>query len=225
MQRFFQALVLFFFLLGGCAPSPAQPVDNPQDLIATIAAATVAALPTNTPQPTWTASATRVRGTPTDLPSNTPAPTIALPVTATSEFVLPGPGTPLAGTTRIPIGLWSPTPEPFKCFLRRIEPEPFTKMKPGKDFRMEWQLVNIGTAIWKADGVLYYFIAGDKLHNDADRAKGTQISYNVYPQDKILIFLAMTVPKAPGTYSSTWGLRRENRDTPFCTFDMVIRVE
>jgi hypothetical protein len=228
VRRFYLTWILFFFLIGGCAPSPAQSQESPQDMIATIAAATIAALPSNTPQPTWTASppATRVRNTPTELPSNTPAPTLGILLSPTSIFELPGPGTPLAGTTRIPIGLWSPTPEPFQCNLNKTDPEPYTVFKPGYNFRMEWRVWNRGSVIWKSDGVLFYFIGGDKLYNDAERAKeGIKLDYNVYPQDKILLRVAMTSPKEPGTYSSTWGLRRENRDYPFCTFDMVIRVK
>jgi hypothetical protein len=227
-QRFSLAWILFFFLIGGCAPASAPSQDNPQDLIATIAAATIAALPSNTPQPTWTASPipTRPRNTPTELPSNTPAPTLELLATPTSIYELPGPGTPLAGLTGIPLSLWTPTPEPFKCHLRRTRPEPYTVLKPGYHFRTEWQVWNYGSVIWKEDGVLFYFIGGDKLYNDADRARdGVELAYNVYPEDKILLSVAMTAPKEPGTYSSTWGLRRENRNTPFCTFDMVIRVK
>ncbi|PKN93284.1 MAG: hypothetical protein CVU44_10350 [Chloroflexi bacterium HGW-Chloroflexi-6] len=196
-------------------------------MVATIAAATIAALPSNTPQPTWTASPspTRARNTPTELPSNTPAPTIQMMASPTSIFELPGPGTPLSGTARIPLVLWTPTPEPFKCDLNKTEPEPYTVFKPGYHFRTEWRVWNRGAVIWKWDGVIFYFVGGDKLFNDPDRAKGAKLAYNVYPQDKILLSVAMTSPKEAGTYSSTWGLRRENRDTPFCTFDMVIRVE
>ena len=227
IQRFNLTWILFFFLIGGCAPASAQPGDNPHDLIATIAAATIAALPSNTPQPTWTASPipTRARNTPTELPSNTPAPTIELLASPTSIYELPGPGTPMAGLTGIPLSLWTPTPEPFKCNLNKTDPEPYTVFKPGYHFRTEWRGWNRGTVIWKWDGVIFYFIGGDKLFNDPDRAKGIKLAYNVYPQDKILLSVAMTSPKEPGTYSSTWGLRRENRDTPFCTFDMVIRVK
>lgn len=226
-QRFWLGIVLFFLLSGGCSPAPAGVSDNPQDLIATIAAATIAALPTNTPQPTWTASPipTRARNTPTELPSNTPAPTIELLASPTSIYELPGPGTPMAGLTGIPLSLWTPTPEPFKCNLNKTKPEPYTVLKPGYHFRTEWRVWNRGSVIWKWDGVIFYFVGGDKLFNDPDRAKGIKLAYNVYPEDKILLSVAMTSPKEPGTYSSTWGLRRENRDTPFCTFDMVIRVK
>jgi hypothetical protein len=226
-QRFLLAMTLFFFLMGGCVPAPVPVVENPQDMIATIAAATVAALPTTTPQPTWTASPspTRARNTPTDIPTNTPAPTIEMIASPTSIFQLPGPGTPLAGMTTIPLSLWSPTPEPFQCDLNKTEPEPYTKFKPRYFFKAEWRVWNRGSVIWKADGVIFYFIGGDKLHNDEERAEGITLPYAVYPQDKVLLYVGMTSPREPGTYSSTWGLRRENRDAPFCTFNIVIRVE
>jgi hypothetical protein len=219
--------ILFVVSVGGCSPAPANAGDNPQDMIATIAAATIAALPTNTPQPTWTASAipTRARTTPTEIPSNTPAPTIEMLASPTSALELPGPGTPLAGNPNFPLSIWSPTPEPFKCDLNKTVPEPYEYIKAGRDFRAEWRVWNRGTVIWKEDGVIFYFIGGDKFFNDPDRAQGITLAYNVYPQDKILLSVAMTAPKAPGTYSSTWGLRRENRDTPFCTFDLTIRVK
>lgn len=226
-QKLWLALLAFFFLLGSCAPAPETIVGNPQDMIATIAAATVAALPTNTPQPTWTASLppTIQRSTPTELPSNTPAPTIAMLDTPTSAFVLPGPGTPLSGGSGLPVGIWTWTPEPYKCDLNKTDPEPYTYFRPGQRFRAEWRVWNRGSIIWKADRILFYFIGGDKLFTDPERAKGIELAYSVYPEDKILVHAMMMAPKQPGTYASTWGLRRDNSALAFCTFDLVIRVK
>ncbi len=210
---------LSFSLLGACVPAPAV-IENPQAMIATIAAATVNALPSNTPYPTGTSSptATRIRNTPTDIPTNTPPATIEV-------FVLPDPGTPAVELTKVPLGFWSATPEPFQCQVDRTKPEPYSILKPRHFFRVEWRIWNRGSTIWKEDGVLFYFVGGDKLFNDGDRADGTNLAYNVYPQDKIWVQVAMTSPKEPGTYSSMWGLRRENRKDPFCTFQVVIRVK
>jgi hypothetical protein len=227
-RKFWLQWLVIFLLLGGCVPTASQPAVNPQDMIATIAAATVAALPTNTPQPTWTASLTptRSRGTPTELPTNTPAPTIEMLASPTSIFSLPGPGTLLPGTTPgLTLFLWTSTPEPFLCEINKTSPEPYTTFKPRATFKAEWRTVNVGSAIWKEDGVIFYYIGGDKLHNDRERGDGIFISYTVYPQDKVMVTAAMTAPKEPGTYSATWGLRRENRATPFCTFDVIIRVK
>lgn len=227
IRRFWFSWLALLFLLGGCVPSANQPAGNPQDRIATIAAATIAALPSNTPQPTWTPSSTptRPRNTPTDLPSNTPAPTIESLASITSVYNLPGPGTLVAGSTpgSFPF-IWSPTPEPFRCDINKTEPEPYTIFQPRKFFRAEWRVWNRGSVIWKEKSILFYFIGGDKMFNDPDRAEGINLAYAVYPEDKILVSVAMTSPKEPGTYSSTWGLRRDNRNEPFCTFSMVIRV-
>lgn len=226
IRQFWLSWVGLLILLAGCAPSAAQPIDNPQDMIATIAAATVAALPTNTPQPSWTPSLTptRVRNTPTDIPSNTPAPTIEGFPTATSVYDLPGPGTLLPGTPGAVLFLWTSTPEPFKCDLNKTDPEPYTIFKPRQFFRAEWRVWNRGSTIWKEKSIIFYFVGGDKLHNDLERGEGTFIGYTVYPEDKILVWIGMTAPKEPGTYFATWGLRRENRTEPFCTFNVTIRV-
>jgi hypothetical protein len=220
LQRFWLLWILFFFVLGGCVPAPAPLVGNPEDMIATIAAATVNALPTTTPHPTWTSSPipTRSRNTPTDIPSNTPAPTIEV-------LQLPAPGTPMADLTKLPLGFWSPTPDPFQCDLNKIEPEPYTIFKPRYFFRSGWRVWNRGSEIWKEKSIVFYFIGGDKLHNDEERADGIFLPYTVYPQDKVFLQVAMTSPGEPGTYSATWGLRRENRNTPFCTFQVIIRVK
>jgi hypothetical protein len=219
-QRFWLSWILFFFILGGCVPAPAPVISNPEDMIATIAAATVSALPTNTPYPTWTSTpiSTRVRSTPTDLPTNTPAPTIEV-------IQLPAPGTPMADLTKLPLGFWSPTPEPYQCDVDRFKPEPYSTIKPRNFFRVEWRIWNRGSAIWKADGVFVYFIGGDKLYNDEEKADGFFLPYAVYPNDRFWAQVPMTSPKEPGTYSSMWGLRRENRNTPFCTFQVIIRVK
>lgn len=225
-RQFWFSWAGLFILLAGCVPSAAPQVDNPQDMVATIAAATVAALPTNTPQPSWTPSLTptRARNTPTDLPSNTPAPTIDVFPTATSVYDLPGPGTLLPGTPGAVLSLWTSTPEPYQCDLNKTDPEPYTIFKPGQFFRAEWRVWNRGSIIWKEKSIIFYYIGGDKLHNDVERAEGINLGYAVYPEDKILVSVAMTSPKEPGTYSATWGLRRDNRTQPFCTFSIVIRV-
>jgi hypothetical protein len=229
IRRFWLASLVLLMLIGGCVPGASQTVENPQDMIATIAAATVAALPTNTPQPTWTASLTptRARSTPTDQPANTPAPTLELIASPTSMYELPGPGTLLPGTPGQGgiLFFWTSTPEPYKCDLNKTQPEPYTVFRGRKDFRAEWRVWNRGSAIWKADGVVFYFVGGTKLHRDEERADGIFLPYTVYPEDKVLLSVAMISPKEPGIYSATWGLRRENRDVPFCTFDVIIRVK
>jgi hypothetical protein len=201
-------------------PAPAASVVNHQDMIATIAAATVNALPSNTPHPTWTSSptATRVRNTPTDIPSNTPAPTI------TTISQLPAPGTPMADLTRQPLAFWSPTPDPFKCELNTTNPENYTIFKPRHSFDSEWRVSNSGSAIWRRDRIVFYFISGDKLYTDEERAEGIFLPRIVSPDEEILLRAAMTSPNQPGTYSSVWGLRRVNRDEPFCTLQIIILV-
>lgn len=220
--------VIVFLLVGGCGPSASQPLINSQDMIATIAAATVAALPTNTPYPTWTASPspTRVRTTPTELPSNTPAPTIPILNSPTPIIILPGPGTSVSGGGLGPnFVFWTATPQPYRCSPVLVDPDDYQIFTPRYAFKARWRVWNRGSVRWKKDDVVFYFIGGDKMHNDLDRADGEFIPVTVQLNDKVLLQVAMTSPKEPGLYSTTWGLRRLKSSSPFCLIELTIRVQ
>ncbi len=235
LAKFWPGWLFFFFLFGGCSPAASQPVLDPQAMVATIAAATVAALPTNTPQPTWTASAsaTLARATATPISTNTPAPTIPMLSSPTPLMILPGPGTLVAGTILPGSGsglgtnliFWTDVPNVYNCNPITVDPDYAQIYTPRYDFKARWRVFNSGTARWKADDIVFYFVGGDKMHNDLNRADGEFIPIGVYKGDKVLLQIGMTSPKEPGQYSATWGLRRNKSDTPFCTFSVTIRVE
>ncbi|GAB4501114.1 MAG: hypothetical protein Fur0035_06550 [Anaerolineales bacterium] len=227
MKNFKRRLLITFLaasLLSACAPS-SQTVSDPQALAATIAAATIAARPTNTAYPSASPTSASARTVhiettaPTLLPSLTPWPsTTAFPT-------LPQPSTlasvPVTGGSYI---LYTATPEPWKCELRHISPDQMTVFKPRYGFRTEWRIFNIGGKIWRSDSVRVKYLGGTALQNDPESKNEFFLPISIYPGDKILVQIAMTSPKEPGEYSSFWGLADE-KDRIFCTFDITIRVK
>lgn len=224
LERCLLTISLSAILLSACAPS-AQTDANPQALVETIAAATIAARPSNTPYPTPSA-APRSTGQPGPLESAAPGSIPSLtPWPSTTPFpTLPQPSTlasaPLVGGNYI---LYTATPEPWKCELRHISPDQMTIFKPRYGFRAEWRIFNIGGKIWRSDSVRVKYLGGTSLQNDPQSKNEFFLPASIYPGDKILVQIAMTSPKEPGQYSSFWALVDE-KDRVFCTFDITIRV-
>jgi len=214
-------------LLAACVPA-AAPAQDPKALIETIAAATIAALPTNTPYPTATASFTRDPAftalpdasnittvpTLTPFPTLTPWPTLPLPSTLASN--------PINGSGNYI--LYTATPETWKCDMRHLSPAQGTTYAPRNGFRAEWRIFNIGGKIWKTDSVRVKYLGGTSMQNDPAQRNEFFIPDAIYPGDKILVHIAMTSPKEPGEYSSFWGLVND-KDQVFCTFGMMIHVQ
>lgn len=188
------------------------------------ASATIIPTITNTSPPTVTPFPTPTRGpTSTNLPTSTHPPTLPplpthtpLPTgiesyaeTATSEAYLS-----LGGPT------W--TPVPWKCQVGDIYP-PFGQVYPPRtDFVAEWKVFNMGSAVWRKDDIVLDYVSGDKLHHlDYEP---TFLYYTVYYKDKIPMRVHLKSPKLPGVYITTWGLRRSNKQEPFCSFSIKIYV-
>jgi len=130
----------------------------------------------------------------------------------------------MVALTRQPLSFWSPTPDPFQCELNETKPENYTTFKPHRLFNAEWKVSNHGAATWRRDSIVFYFVSGDKLFDDAERAEGIFLPRTINPDDELSLQAAMTAPSEIGTYSSVWGLRRVNREEPFCTLQIIIRV-
>jgi hypothetical protein len=115
------------------------------------------------------------------------------------------------------------TPNPLKCEVVILYPEWGQVFAPRTDFVAKWQVYNTGTVKWGLNDILFVFVSGAKLHHPDDEQ--FLLSMTVYVGDKINLQRHMVPPKEPGTYTTTWGLRRTNRKEPFCTFPIKIRVE
>jgi hypothetical protein len=224
---FFLGWVVFALLVSGCTITINRPGTNPQAPAATFAGSpTPVVSPTRTPEPTATAYPTPTRRpTSTEQPALTQAPGLTqLPSLTPKVFVEQGQGpTPTASQTSAPLGNFTVTPPAMKCEVRETFPAFGQEFKPRTEFTAFWRVANIGAAPWGLDDVLFEYVAGDKLQINRDR-ESTYIGYTVYVNDKISIKVRMESPKAPGRYSTTWGLRRSNKKEPFCLFSFTIDV-
>lgn len=240
LKRIFSLVFLVVaFLAGSCAPAP-QPTVSPlsmEDSVATMAAATIQALPTNTPYPTPSLVPT-LKLSPTASPTETPIPT--LPKLATPTFV----------EDIVNLGnYWTSTPEAWACNVDKTDPSWGEKIKAGKDFRVVWRVWNVGAKAWSVDELTMFFIAGERMHNRGNNEKPVYVPgeeptkapititpnprftttprsfHKVHPGDKLVLHIRMYAPKEPGLYTSAWGLRRGNSKLAFCAFSVTIRVE
>ena len=208
-------LLLLATLLTSCLPanSAAQPANIPVETIvaatyAAISAQTQAAMPPASPTPLNTATPTTTSAPPTET------------LTPTATFVIytatPMPtSTPLVTKTSIP-----PTPADFQCTLLRSTPENGTVMGPKHGFDWMLKLSNSGNEDWSSANVDWVYISGDKFFQVRE--------YNLWkdvPAGKnIEIGVDIEAPKQPGSYSTTWGLRRDTGEL-FCGQTLRIVVK
>lgn len=159
------------------------------------------AIPTNTPQPTFTMIAGQPvagQGTPVGL-GLTPIGT---------------PGTP--GLT--PISLFTPTTSGPVCndaaYIADVTVPDGTVMKPGEDFEKTWAVKNSGTCSWD-EGYSLVFVAGDKM-DGYDLPIKTRNQF-VGSGDTVNFTVLLTAHLAPGSYEGCWRMR-DDKGYYFGTF-------
>jgi hypothetical protein len=217
LNTFFVALAV---LLTACAPV-AEPVIDPQQMLETMVAATVAALPTQTPLPTAIFSPTSTNPPPTEAFTETPLPTIP-PLYTHTPTLAPASETPLA----------SPTPaggaeigkrqgnENYGCVVVGQRPEDFIKVSYGQDVPVAWRIQNIGVKDWSTDSIDMAYVSGQKMSIGGSRF---DLSTSVESGQMGDIIVKFEVPKNNGEYATTWGLYRG--ETLFCEFTFRIVVK
>ncbi len=215
--------LIFSLLLESCNLAVGAPA-APQ-----VVAASPTAVPssTNTPKPSVTPypSPTR-RPTSTELPTVTPVLTVIY-TPAETPFIVAAEtaNAAFAADTPVPFVVSQPgaaVPKPYQCTVREADPDFGEDFKPRTDFVTSWKVYNVGSAVWKEDNVVFDFVTGDKLHNP--EREPAYLGYTVGGGDKIRLQVHMKSPKLPGRYSTTWGLRRVNKDEFFCVFSITIDV-
>jgi hypothetical protein len=218
--------------LASCAQAISQPTSTPQDVSTVVVTEiftpteqtgtphfTSTPLPAATRRATWTdsdftktvsvtplASLTRA---PTSKASKTPSPTI----TGTNTLYV----RPRSGPPR------TPTPLSFKCQIAKSYPLWGQVFRPRTDFIATWRIFNVGANMWHKDDVEFAFISGTKMHN-RDR-QDVVFYYTVYKGDKIDFQVHLKTPKEPGTYVTSFGLRKTNKTEPFCSLDIMVEVK
>lgn len=216
MKRYLSMVFLAFtVLLAGCLPNnSAAQSDAPS--IETIVAATYAAISAQTqvavalftPTPENTATSTNTPLPPTVTPTYTPTFVI---YTATS---IP---TNTAIVTNTPIPL---PPADYECTVISTSPSNGTVMGPKHGFDWIIKVNNSGNEKWYAADVLWIYISGDKFFP----AREYNLWKDVPAGKNIELGLDIEAPKQPGTYSMTWGLKRDTGDL-FCRQTLSITVK
>ncbi len=104
------------------------------------------------------------------------------------------------------------------CVLLSQTPDDGSHYASKANFNTAWKVKNTGSSTWYSDDVDFTYVSGTKLHKKqlyhllADIPSGEYVTFNV----------AMTAPKADGTYDTVWSLRRGQ--SYFCHVDLTIRV-
>lgn len=199
-------------LIMACAPAlgtPSVPTVDP-GAVGTFIAQTVnaastqtaASIPTLTPTPTATPTQN------TETPSPTP--------TATVIFILPS-STPIVIPTLTSSG-GGTSNENFSCQVTRVSPANGTRFDPRDDFDAIWTVRNNGQRNWDRNSIDIVYSSGDRIH----KVSGYDLDENVRVGDSTDVGVDMQAPKDPGTYNTTWVMRRG--DNTFCTMTLSIVV-
>ncbi len=209
--RLLYLIIVGVLLFSGCTPVAEQPYVPVETIVAAtyaaISAQTAAARPPNTSTP--------LPATPTRRPSTiTPTPT--------TTFVLP---------SFTPIFTQTSTPEPtatnvtsgsgsvlYACNILSLSPENVYQVKANQDFFWKWEVENIGTTAWDPDTVKITYTGGTQLARD----KRFPLNERTQPGKIAYFKIKMRAPKEPGTYDTTWALRKDIH--MFCYEKLVIEV-
>jgi hypothetical protein len=108
--------------------------------------------------------------------------------------------------------------ENFSCDVRRVSPANGTRFDPRADFDAVWTIRNNGQRNWDRNSIDILYSSGDRIH----KVSGYDLDENVRVGNSIDVGVDMQAPKDPGTYNTTWVMRRG--DDTFCTMTLTIAV-
>lgn len=204
------ALILLFALSACAPPATPEPPSIETIVAATYAVAkaqTAAAMPTATLIPP---TATEVRATATLYPTDTPffVPSITPTFTNTP--------TPAYTATNITSGSGDIL---YACNIVSLSPANGTVFKPNEEFHWVWKVENIGTAKWWPDTAYVKYSSGDTFYIKKEAAIGDPTD----PGEIGNFRVKMQAPKEPGTYTTTWSMRKGIHY--FCYAQLKIVVE
>lgn len=218
----FLSFCVFLLFVSGCnLSSITQPGPAPAELTATYEVMVLDAMKTAigeiTQQALLNPSATHTftLPPPTDTPVPSPTPTIPTP----TNTVVPPTNTALPPTATITPTI-SPTRSDFNCQLVESSPPLNQVYTAGGDFDGRWTFKNTGSEIWDKDNVDFLFISGTRFQEHVDQL---DLATSVNKGDSVEFIIDMLAPNSAGTYSATWGLKKN--DVVFCTAFIQIIVK
>ncbi len=218
---FFCCCVFLIFFSGCSLSSFTQSGLAPVELTATYEVMVIDAMKTAigeiTQQALLNPSATN---TLTPLPStNTPIPS-ATPISPSRTFTeVPPTYTPLPPTATTTPSV-TPTRSDFNCQLVSSSPALNQVYPPGGDFDGRWTFKNTGSEIWDKDDIDFLYISGTKFQVYVDKL---DLSASVNKGDSMEFIIDMLAPNSAGTYSATWGLKKDGG--VFCSATIQIIVK
>ncbi len=211
-------LVITTLIMLACVPSlspaaPQLPTYDPNSIYTSIAETAGAA-----------ASQTAVFIPPTLTPTVTSLPTRTPTITPTSTptfiFLLESPTSIGGGSTPGASGTSTGSDKEYACELVSQSPEDNSKIAPGTDFEVRWQVRNIGTKTWASANIDYRYASGAKLHVDS----GIYDLYkDIAPGDMADIIVRMRAPGDKDSYTTVWQIRIGK--TEFCKLTLTINVK
>ena len=197
--------------LSACTPvATPQPPSLETIVAATYAAAkaqTEAAMPSETPIPT---TPTAARSTLTPFPTAT---TFVLPSFTPTFTITP---TPAYTATNITSGSGDII---YACNIIKLSPESGYVVKPNEDFKWIWEVENIGTAKWWPDTAYIRYSRGAEFHVKKQAAVGDPTD----PGEIGIFKVKMHAPKEPGSYTTTWSIRKGIHEFCFAQLKIIVK--
>lgn len=249
IRRLTLSMIGIVITLAGCAPAGGLVRPLTESELATIVAATSAALQTQiyptvlaeqlsavpgmqgSPAPSATASITPFP-TFTPPPSLTPLPTPRVSVQTSTPVGMTGLMATVAAQTAAASGSGTPplfatgsgTPVPeYACQFIGQTPSDFVVYRPGKDFDVFWTVKNVGSKTWEAANVDLVYVKGAILH----RRSAYDLRANVPPGTSVSVGFDAFAPDIEGGYSTTWALVLRQGDgqvLQFCRVNFAFDV-
>lgn len=179
------------------------------------------------PSPTPTSASTL---TSTSTQESTPSRT-ALPETSATRWkpvlsALPpllvtlGPTlTPAAAITPHPSFRTATPPLGLACRLDWKSPGNGYEVDPDERFTAGWKLTNTGIETWTRENVVFTYVSGAQLHNDAV----VHLESSVPTGESVILSVRMRAPGHSTLYTTYWSLRQGAAF--FCRVSVTIYVE
>ncbi len=207
------AVLLMFFGLVACAPAVTPP---PEGFLETMVAATVQALPTNTPLPAATATLRPTRAPPTEIFSPTPVMSVTPFPTITETPSLTPTATELGVAARQGVYQGSGN---YACMVMNQKPTNWSKFGPNTLIYATWTVKNVGARDWVKDGLNIVYVSGQKIYEYAPKQP---LAFNVPAGETRDIVIVIRTPPNGGDFQTIFGLERA--DNVFCQLIIGISV-
>jgi hypothetical protein len=121
-------------------------------------------------------------------------------------------------TPRIPSRTAAPTGG-LACRLDWKSPGNGYEVHRGEGFSTGWKLTNTGTDTWSPGNVVFTYVSGAQLHNDAV----VRLDRSVPTGSSVILSVRMRAPENSTLYTTYWSLRQG--DTFFCRVSVTIYAE